>query len=72
MDVDFSLNEDVILSGSAHDRTIRLWDTQSGEELKKIIPGGEVQSVEMASDGKFFISAGEGGDISIWGVISNS
>lgn len=68
MDVDFLLSEDVVVSGSAHDRTIRLWDIKTGEQLKKIFPGGEVQTVEMADNGKFFISAGQDGSISIWGV----
>lgn len=68
MDVDFSLNEDVIISGSAHDSTMRLWNIETGEQLKNIIVGEEVQTVEMADNGKFFISAGEGGTISIWGV----
>lgn len=68
MDVDFFLGDDAVVTGSAHDRSIRIWDISSGEILWRNMPGGEVQSVEMSSDGKFFISAGEDGNISIWGV----
>lgn len=68
MDVDFSGDENVLVSGSAHDLTIRLWDIQDGEQIKVFRPGDEVQCVEFANSGKFFVSSGEDGILRIWGV----
>ncbi len=68
MDIEFSGDESLLVSGSAHDQTLRIWNTSTGEELRKIFPGDEVQCVDISPKGGFFISSGEDGVIRIWGI----
>lgn len=40
---DISLNDDLIVSGSAHDRTVRICNVMTGEELKRFNMNKEVK-----------------------------
>lgn len=56
----FSPNNRYIASCSA-DKTIRLWDFDSGKELKTFYDSDEVYSVSFSKDGKYLISGGRAG-----------
>ena len=70
MDTDFSADEKLLVSGSAHDHTIKLWNTGTGELLKSVTAGDEVQCVEFSNSGRFIISSGEDGILRYWGIRS--
>lgn len=54
-----------VVSASAD--SIRLWDLATGAEVKRFANGnGPVKAVAPSPDGRFLISAGDGGVIGIW------
>jgi len=57
-----------IISGS-YDKTIKIWDVQTGECLK-ILKGhnGRIESIAISSDNKFIVSGSGDGTIKIWDV----
>ncbi|KAL8931143.1 MAG: hypothetical protein Q9208_000247 [Pyrenodesmia sp. 3 TL-2023] len=64
-DVDFITNSSLLLSGSG-DRTVRLWDIQTGaEKLKRTLSDG-VTSVAHSPDGKFFAACCLDRTATIW------
>lgn len=82
-DVEFSLSGTYALSGSGQrvtaeitdelllDRTLRVWDVQTGEEIRRIHHRGFVRSVCFISGGREVASASwdeEGGKIQIWNL----
>jgi WD40 repeat protein len=58
-----------IVSGSA-DRTIRIWDFNTGK-LQKTIAGQtrEIESVAFSHDGKHIVSGSADGTIKIWDAV---
>ncbi|MBI9010878.1 MAG: hypothetical protein JEZ08_01510 [Clostridiales bacterium] len=67
MEVDLPLDESWLVSGSAHDKTMRLWHV-TGELIKTIKPETEVQCVQLSEDETFVASIGIDGVIRLYGV----
>ncbi|KAF8193560.1 WD40-repeat-containing domain protein, partial [Mycena galopus ATCC 62051] len=65
----FSPNGRQIVSGSG-DRTIRLWDVETGQQVGKALEGHtyEVRSVAFSSDGRHIISGSGDKTIRLWDV----
>ena len=63
----FSPDGKKILSGYI-DGTIRLWDIESGLEMKKFSHGGTINSITFSIDGKYILSGSSNKIIKIWDV----
>jgi len=65
--VAFSPDGKHIVSGS-HDKTIRLWDAETGQQLQSPLKGHEhsVTSVAFSPDGKCIVSGSEDMTIQLW------
>lgn len=48
------------------DRTVRVWETDTGKCRHVLQPGGTVSSVAMAADGRFCVSGRFDGKVDIW------
>ena len=67
--VDFSPDSSLLVSGS-WDRSIRIWDVSTGEEIKNITARGQVDAVLFMPDGKSIASTDRSGGLTIWDVAS--
>ncbi|UCH93238.1 MAG: NACHT domain-containing protein [Candidatus Aminicenantes bacterium] len=66
----FSPDGKTIISAS-EDKTIKLWDVQSGKEIKTFIGHkGRVWDCTFSPEGKFILSAAEDNTLKLWGVRS--
>jgi WD40 repeat protein len=64
--VTISSDNKFIVSGSS-DNTIRVWERESGTQLKKIKGHNEsVDSVAISSDNKFIVSGSRDKTIRVW------
>jgi len=64
--VAFSPDEKYIVSGS-YDKTVRLWDSNTGKELRKFKGHiGSVSSAAFSPDGKSIVSGSDDGSLKIW------
>ncbi len=65
--VDFSPLNDRFLASSSHDKTVRLWDTKTGNELA-IFEGHNhcVKHVIFSPNGRYLASASYDGTVRIW------
>ncbi len=68
-DIAFSPDGKTIVSGSA-DKTVRLWDAQTGKELQRIEAPAMVWSVAFSPDGHFIIMGINDGSVEIQEVKS--
>ncbi len=68
MDVSVSSDEKWLASCSAHDFTMRLWDYETGENIKTFQPRTEVQCVVIAQEDEFVATIGVDGKVRIYGI----
>ncbi|MCH4886493.1 hypothetical protein EZV73_02885 [Acidaminobacter sp. JC074] len=68
MDVFISRDKSWMVSCSAHGRTMRLWDFQSGKLIKTFRPGTEVQGVVISKDETYISTIGVDGKVRIYGI----
>jgi WD40 repeat protein len=66
----FSQEKRLLISGSA-DRTIRLWDTLRGEQLKSIGLTSAVNSVDISCTDTVFASGHKNGSVRMYSISSN-
>jgi len=67
-EIDFSSNDRYIVSASS-DETIKLWDTNTGKELKSFTGHtSDVNSVCFSSDARYIVSASDDKTIKLWDV----
>jgi WD40 repeat protein len=56
-----------MLATVSHDRKLRLWDAQTGEELYTIVAHRDwVRSVDFAPDGWSLVTSGDDGRVRLW------
>ena len=66
--IGFDSSGNALVSGS-HDNTLRLWSTQSGEEIKTLRGhGSRVESVAFSPDGRLAVSGSQDGRVRVWDV----
>ncbi len=64
----FSPNGRIVVTGGA-DKTARLWDTSTGQELHLLAGhGGRVFSVAFSPDGERVVTADRAGTVTVWNV----
>src|SRR2546421_642469 len=66
----FSRDDKLLASGST-DKTVKLWDAETGKELRSLAGhSARVMSVAFSPDGKRLASAGHDGTVRIWDAAS--
>ena len=56
-----------LLAGGGADRTVRLWDADTGRELRRLTGHGDVvQRVAFTPDGRLLLSGGKDGALGVW------
>jgi WD40 repeat protein len=66
LSVSFAPDGKRLLSAGAHDGTLRLWDVETGKELKRI-DGANAYWATLSPDGKRIVSAGyTDGIVRLW------
>jgi len=56
------------LASGGEDGVVRMWDIESGREVRRMEHGEWVSGVSFSPDGRFLASGGEDGAIWIWRV----
>jgi WD40 repeat protein len=68
MDVAFSPDGALLVSGSAHDFAVKLWDVESGRELRTFRHDDELMAVAFSPDGALLASGGYDSQVYLWGI----
>ncbi|MDE0866981.1 MAG: DUF1559 domain-containing protein, partial [Rubripirellula sp.] len=63
-EVTFTGNGSRLISAS-EDRTLKIWNPQTGDDLLTLNDGDTVYRADISSDGRFLVSAGESGKIRV-------
>ena len=68
----FSPDGTSILTGSLDDQTARLWEIATGKLVQEFVmpSSGSIYSVSFSSDGKFVLTAGDKGIVTLWEAAS--
>jgi len=56
-----------IVSGS-YDKSIKVWNLETGEEIKTLIGDNKIACVAISNDGKYIISGGLDNRIRVWNL----
>jgi WD40 repeat protein len=69
IDVAFILGTRLLVTGS-HDKSLRVWDLDTGEQVGEPLLGHDVQVTRIAAspDGRWIVSGGHNGSILVWEV----
>lgn len=60
------VNGKMKLATASYDKSVRIWDAQTGAELHRMMHEGEVQSVDFSPDGRLVASASSDKSVRIW------
>lgn len=69
-DITFS-GDNSLLASSSRDGSIRLWDTDTGQELRVLKHTDEVTSLAFSPDGTLLVSSSLDGTVRIWGIATS-
>ena len=61
-----------LLATGGWDRTVRLWDADTGAHLRSLAHHGPVRTVAFSPDGKTLASGGDGSAVHLWSVNSDA
>ncbi|MEM8778708.1 MAG: hypothetical protein AAGF26_07535 [Cyanobacteria bacterium P01_G01_bin.49] len=61
-------NEKQIVISGGYDKTIRIWNLNTGELIKTLDSKSRVNAISITPDSKSFISGGDDGKIEIWDI----
>jgi WD40 repeat protein len=69
--VAFSPNGKYVVSGS-YDKTVRVWDVATGNEVTRMTHDGPVGSAAFSPDGKYVVSSSRDKIIRVWDIATGA
>jgi cytochrome c len=61
-----------LIASAGWDRTVRLWDAESGAGLRTLEHQANVNAVVFSADGKKLVSAGHDGNVIVWNPVDGT